>query len=65
MKAFVSYVIQDKQHHRHCSEEIEIRQPSYTFSPDLPISLVMDWIKEKKNKLSKEEELIVINVFKL
>lgn len=48
MKAFVSYVLQKGNGHKHLSEILEIKEPLYTYSSDPAVSQVMDWAEEKK-----------------
>ena len=65
MKAFVSYVLQDRNGHEHLSEVLDFKEPPYTFSNDPPVSQVMEWANVKRKQLAKGTQLIVINIFKV
>lgn len=65
MRAFVSYVVQNGTGHQHLSEVVNIDAPPYTFNADPPVTQVMEWADKKKTKLKKDEELVIVNVFKL
>ena len=65
MKAYVSYVLQGQTDHEHFSEVIEIQQPSYTYSNDPPVYQVMEWAEAKQKQLTKNQKLIIVNIFKI
>jgi hypothetical protein len=65
MKTFVSYVIQDDKGHKHESTVVATENPPYSYSADPQVSDVMEWADEKRKALKKEEELIVVSMYKL
>jgi len=65
MKTFVSYVIQDGKGHKHESTVVTTQNPPYSYSADPQVSDVMEWADEKRKALKKEEELIVVSMYKL
>ena len=65
MKTFVSYVIQNENEHKHESTVVTTQSPPYSYSPDPQVSDVMEWADEKRKALKKEEELIVVSMYKL
>lgn len=65
MKTFVSYVIQENDKHRHLSDIIDVNIPPYSFSPDPPVSGVMEWAKNKQASLRSNQRLILVNIFKI
>ena len=65
MKVFVSYVLQRAPYHSHHSEVIDILSPPYTYSPHVDGSSIMDWVENKREKLEVDQQLIVLNYFKL
>lgn len=65
MKTFVSYVIQNEKGHKHKSEIVTTQNPPYSYSADPQISDVMEWADKKRKGLKKEEELIVVRMYKL
>jgi hypothetical protein len=65
MKTFVSYVIQDGKGHKHESTVVTTQNPPYSYSSDPQVSDVMEWADEKRKALKKEEELIVVSMYKL
>ena len=65
MKTFVSYIIQNEKGHKHESTVVTSQNPPYSFSSDPQVSDVMEWAKEKRKALTKEEELIVLGMYKL
>jgi hypothetical protein len=65
MKTFVSYVIQDQKGHKHESEILNTQNPPYSYSADPQVSDVMEWADKKRKELKKEEELIVVGMYKL
>ena len=65
MKAYVSYVLQDKLGHEHFSEVVDTQQPPYTYSNDPPVSQVMEWARTKQTQLKENQNLIIVNIFKI
>jgi hypothetical protein len=65
MKTMVSYVVQDAENHKHQSEILEIARPTYTSSPEPPISEVMKWAERKQKQLSHGQKLVVLSIFKI
>lgn len=65
MKILVNYVVQDLKDHRHGSEIIDTISPPYTFSPEPPVEVVMEWAHSKQGKLSDGQKLIVLSMFKI
>lgn len=65
MRTYVSYVIQDHQGHKHASEIVTTQDPPYSYSADPQVPAVMEWAEKKRNELKKEEELIVVSMYKL
>jgi hypothetical protein len=65
MKTYVSYVIQDEKGHKHGSTVVTTQSPPYSYSSDPQVSDVMEWADEKRKALKKEEELIVVSMYKL
>jgi len=61
----VSYVIQDDTGHKHESTIVTTQSPPYSFSSDPQVSDVMEWADKKRKALKKEEELIVVSMYKL
>lgn len=64
MKNLISYVIQNEKGHRHLSEILNIESPPYTFNSDPSMPNVLEWADKKKSELKKDEELVIVNVFK-
>ncbi len=46
MKVNVSYVIQDKNSHKHQSEIVDVNTPSISYPADPPVSAIMEWMKK-------------------
>ncbi len=65
MKVLVNYVIQDEKEHRHESEIISTISPPYTFSPEPPVEVVMNWVEKKQSELPVGQKLIVLSMFKV
>jgi hypothetical protein len=65
MKTFVSYVIQDAKGHKHESAILATQSPPYSYSADPQVSDVMEWADNKRKELNKEQELIVVGMYKL
>jgi len=65
MKTFVSYVIQNGTNHVHKSEVITTQSPPYSFSPDPQVPQIMEWAEKKRTVLKKDEELIIVSMYKL
>ncbi len=65
MKNLISYVIQDEKGHKHFSEILNIESPPYSFNSDPSMHNVMEWAKKKQSELKKDEELVIVNAFKL
>ncbi len=65
MKTYVSYVIQDEIGHKHGSEIVTTQSPPYSYSSDPQVSDVMEWADKKKKELKKEENLVIVNMYKL
>ncbi len=65
MKTYVSYVIQNTIGHTHKSEILITNTPSYTYTADPDVSSVMEWAAMKRKELRKEEELIILGMYKL
>lgn len=65
MKTYISYVIQNGTNHIHKSEIISTQSPPYSFSPDPQVSQIMEWADNKRKDLQKNEELIIVSMYKL
>ncbi len=65
MKTYVSYVIQDDTGHKHGSEIVTSQNPPYSYSSDPQVSDVMEWADKKKKELKKEENLVIVNMYKI
>lgn len=65
MKTYVSYVIQDDTGHKHESEIVTSQNPPYSYSSDPQVSDVMEWADKKKKELKKEENLVIVNMYKV
>jgi hypothetical protein len=65
MKTYVSYVIQNEHEHKHESAIITTQSPPYSYSADPQVSDVMEWADKKKKELKKEENLVIVNMYKL
>lgn len=65
MKTYVSYVIQDETGHKHESEIVTSPNPPYSYSSDPQVSDVMEWADKKKKELKKEENLVIVNMYKI
>ena len=65
MKILVNYVVQDLKDHHHSSEIINTMSPPYTFSPEPPVEVVMEWAESKQGELSNGQKLIVLSMFKI
>lgn len=65
MKTYVSYVIQDKTGHKHESTIVTTQSPPYSYSSDPQVSDVMEWADKKKKELKNEENLVIVNMYKL
>lgn len=65
MKTYVSYVVQNEKEHKHHSEIIDTPSPSYSFSPDPQVEDVIEWAEKKRKQLNKDEELIIVGMFKV
>ena len=62
-KTFVSYVIQNEKGHKHESAIVTTQSPPYSYSANPQVSDVMEWADEKRKRLKKEEELIVVSMY--
>lgn len=65
MKTYVSYVIQNGTNHVHKSEIVSTQSPPYNFSPDPQVPEIMEWADKKRKNLEKNEELIIVSMYKL
>lgn len=65
MKTYISYVVQDEKGHKHLSEVLETKSPSYSYSNDTQADEVMKWADKKRKELKKEESLVITSMFKL
>ncbi len=65
MKTYISFVIQGITGHKHYSEVLETRSPSYSYSANPPIDEVKRWAERKQDGLNKEETLVITGMFKL
>jgi hypothetical protein len=65
MKTYVSYVIQNENEHKHESAIVTTQSPPYSYSSDPQVSDVMAWADKKKKELKKEENLVIVNMYKL
>ncbi len=65
MKTYVSYVIQDNTGHTHKSEILTTNTPAYSYTAEPQVSAVMEWADSKRKELKKEEELIVVSMYKI
>ena len=65
MKTYVSYVIQKGTNHIHKSEIVSTQSPPYSFSPDPEVHDIIEWADEKKKNLEKNEELVIVGMYKV
>lgn len=65
MKTYVSYVIQNETGHKYESEIVTSQNPPYSYSSDPQVSDVMEWADKKKKELKKEENLVIVNMYKV
>ncbi len=65
MKTYVSYVIQDEKNHKHFSEVVTTQSPSYSYSPDPQVQDIVQWADKKKKDLKKDEDLVIVSMYKL
>ena len=65
MKTYISYVIQNGTNHVHKSEIVSMQSPQYSFSPDPEVSQVIEWADKKRKDLQKDEELVIVSMYKL
>ncbi|MFZ1676685.1 MAG: hypothetical protein WAT91_05400, partial [Saprospiraceae bacterium] len=59
------YVIQDNTGHTHKSEILTTNTPTYSYTTEPQVSVVMEWAANKRKELKKDEELIVLSMYKL
>ena len=65
MKAYLSYVVQDKSGHKHDSTFIEVTYPPYKYSMDPQAAQVLDWAKSKQTKLKTDQKIIITSMHKV
>lgn len=64
MKTYISYVIQDSNSHKHLAEVVTTQSPPYSYSADPQVQDIIRWSDKKKKELKKDEELIIVSMYK-
>jgi len=65
MKAYVSYIIQNRNGHSHESTIINITCCPYNTSSNTPISEALEWTNKSHAKFKYKEKIIFTSVYKI
>jgi len=65
MKAYVSYIIQNRNGHSHESTIINITCYPYNTSSNPLISEALEWANKRQTKLKNKEKIIITSVYKI
>jgi len=64
-KTYISFVIQNGEHHKHDFEIADLDLPKYSFYSDNTSQEVLRWANEKQQQLKQNEKLILLNFFNI
>jgi len=64
-KTYISYVIQNGEHHIHAAEIADLHLPKFNFYSDNTSQEVLQWAEDKQRTLGLNEKLIILNYFNI